>query len=185
MQRCTDKHTSSLHGTHLSCLRGTDVAYITDWHFIPRVTSILINSKLRVFIFPCWRSLGVTSLINAKFIYGLFNDVTSIIDNTSRPIGWMESDKLQRVSKRAGRVVIRCYSGSFFPTPFQNKFQSERRCRDRYILIENFSCVSQKTFRFVLMGHGLSIFNPEDGISKFLRNVSSLPKYTTLQSINP
>jgi hypothetical protein len=52
------------------------------------------------------------------------------------------------------------------------------------ILNKNFSSVSLKTCRFVLMGRDLSIFNPEDGISTFLQNVSGLPKYITY-SINP
>jgi hypothetical protein len=97
----------------------------------------------------------------------------------------MESDKLQSIAKRAGRGVIRCYSGSFFFGSFPRQISVRKGDVLIDTLMENFSSVGQKTYRFVLMGRGLFIFNSEDGITAFLRNVSSLPIYTTLYSINP
>lgn len=73
----------------------------------------------------------------------------------------MKSDKLQMVSKRAGRGVIGCYSGSFFSS-FSRRISVMKFDALIDILIDNFSSVSQKTCKFVLMGRDLSIFNPED-----------------------
>jgi len=60
----------------------------------------------------------------------------------------MESDKPQTVSKRAGRGVIRCYSGSFFSVPLQDKFQVRKGDALIDILIENFSSLSQRLADF-------------------------------------
>jgi hypothetical protein len=59
----------------------------------------------------------------------------------------MESDKLQRVSKRADRGVIKCYSCSFFISfPRQISVRKGDVLIDMLVLIYNFYSVSQKTY---------------------------------------